>query len=264
MIIYVSNIASIRQTSNTYLYNRGDVPMADSKILEDLGKSIECCDADMARHAVGLAVEAGMSPSEIMNGLRDGMERLCAEFDAGTVFLPQIVLASRAMDAALAEMSGLFGSSDELYLGTVVMGTVRGDIHEIGKNLCVAMLRAAGYKVVDIGADNGPEEFIAAAKANGAEIISASSLMTTTLRAQKSLVDMNASCGKLFRCILGGAPCTREWCESIGADGYSASADGIVELVSELMPDVPLAMGKSKKRRLLRTGRIYNVPDAVF
>lgn len=251
--------------------------MSDDLPICELSRAISECDVGLARRAAGDAIAAGYSADRIMGGLCKGMESLCERFNEGTVFLPQLVLASKAMDAAVSEIEGAFGDSERTYRGVVVMGTVRGDIHEIGKNICVAMLRTAGYKVVDIGYDNGPEDFIAAARRNGAEIISASSLMTTTLRAQKDLVETNNACGKLFKCILGGAPCTREWCDSIGADGYSSSADGIVELVGRLIPDMQVAIRKtcydgSQRRGSVRKtwrNRISAVPvrppiDAIY
>ena len=119
--------------------------------------------------------------------------------------------------------------------GTVVMGTVEGDIHEIGKNVCCAMLRGAGYNVIDVGPDADSQTFLDAAEENDAKVLGGSALMTTTLEAQRELVIANNEDGKKYKCIFGGAPCSKEWCDEIGADGYSATGSEIIELVKSLM-----------------------------
>ena len=118
--------------------------------------------------------------------------------------------------------------------GTVIMGTVKGDIHIIGKSLCCAMLRGAGYTVIDLGCDVTPDDFIDEAMVNHASIIGASSLMTTTLISQKDLVREVKSSGCRCRTIVGGAPCSQEWCDRIGADAYSATASEMVCIVGRM------------------------------
>jgi methanogenic corrinoid protein MtbC1 len=119
--------------------------------------------------------------------------------------------------------------------GCVVMGTVEGDIHEIGKNVCCAMLRGAGYKVIDAGCDVTAQDFIDAAEENEATVIGGSALMTTTLEAQKELVEYIKELEAPYKAIFGGAPCSKEWCDEIGADGYSETANEIIGLVDKLI-----------------------------
>ena len=118
--------------------------------------------------------------------------------------------------------------------GCVIMGTVEGDIHEIGKNVCCAMLRGAGYKVIDLGPDVTSQDFIDAADENEAQVLGGSALMTTTLEAQRELVEAVKEVEAPYKCIFGGAPCSQEWCDEIGADGYSETANEIIGLVDRL------------------------------
>ena len=121
--------------------------------------------------------------------------------------------------------------------GVIIMGSVKGDIHEIGKNICCAMLRGAGYRVVDLGSDVSPDAFVEAAKANGASIVGGSALMTTSLYQQKDIVRVIRESGLHVLTIFGGAPCTDEWVQEIGGDGYSASGAEIVRLVRTLFSE---------------------------
>ena len=162
------------------------------------------------------------------------MEVVGVRFDKAEIFLPQVVAASKTMEAALKILEPLMSKGDGSMKGTVVMGTVEGDIHEIGKNVCCAMLRGAGYKVIDLGPDASAQDFIDAADENEAQIIGGSALMTTTLEAQRELVEAVKEVEAPYKCIFGGAPCSQEWCDEIGADGYSATANEIIGLVDKL------------------------------
>ena len=205
-------------------------------ILNDLRDSIIEMDFGKASAAARSALAAGMDPAVIIDeGLGKGMERISDEFNEGKIFLPQILAASMAVEAALQEITPVLEKNAGKLKGVIVMGSGQGDIHEIGKSVCCAMLRGAGYKVIDLGADVSPDKFIDAARENHADIIGASALMTTTLVAQKDIIRHIKEENESFKTAVGGAPCSQEWCDEIGADGYSASASDIVALVDRML-----------------------------
>ena len=209
--------------------------MGKEKILADLKTSIETWNIALAQEATQKAIDAGLSVAEIIgDGLGKGMEEVGVRFDKAEIFLPQVVAASKTMEAALKILEPLMTSGTASMKGTVVMGTVEGDIHEIGKNVCCAMLRGAGYKVIDLGPDVTSQDFIDAADENEAQVLGGSALMTTTLEAQRELVEAVKEVEAPYKCIFGGAPCSQEWCDEIGADGYSETANEIIGLVDRL------------------------------
>lgn len=209
--------------------------MDTNSILEDLKKAIETWDIPLVQNATNAAVEAGIPIATIIgDGLGKGMEVIGERFDKAEIFLPQVVAASKTMEAALKILEPLMSKGEGSLKGTVVMGTVEGDIHEIGKNVCCAMLRGAGYNVIDIGCDVTAMDFMDAADENEAQVLAGSALMTTTLEAQRELVETVKEMEADYKCIFGGAPCSQEWCDEIGADGYSATANEIIGLVDRL------------------------------
>ena len=210
--------------------------MGKEEILADLKTSIETWNIALAQEATQKAVDAGIPISEIIgDGLGKGMEVVGVRFDKAEIFLPQVVAASKTMEAALKILEPLMSQGSSSMKGTVVMGTVEGDIHEIGKNVCCAMLRGAGYKVIDLGPDATAQDFIDAADENEAQVLAGSALMTTTLEAQRELVEAVKEVEAPYKCIFGGAPCSQEWCDQIGADGYSATANEIIGVVDKLV-----------------------------
>ena len=209
--------------------------MGKEEILADLKTSIETWNIALAQEATKKAIDENIPIAEIIgDGLGKGMEVVGVRFDKAEIFLPQVVAASKTMELALKILEPLMSKGDGSMKGTVVMGTVEGDIHEIGKNVCCAMLRGAGYKVIDLGPDASAQDFIDAADENEAQIIGGSALMTTTLEAQRELVEAVKEVEAPYKCIFGGAPCSQEWCDEIGADGYSATANEIIGLVDKL------------------------------
>ena len=210
--------------------------MGKEEILADLKTSIETWNIALAQEATQKAIDANLSVAEIIgDGLGKGMEEVGVRFDKAEIFLPQVVAASKTMEAALKILEPLMTSVTASMKGTVVMGTVEGDIHEIGKNVCCAMLRGAGYKVIDLGPDVTSQDFIDAADENEAQVLGGSALMTTTLEAQRELVEAVKEVEAPYKCIFGGAPCSQEWCDEIGADGYSETANEIIGLVDRLV-----------------------------
>jgi corrinoid protein of di/trimethylamine methyltransferase len=211
--------------------------MADkNKILADLTKAVETWNPTLAKESTNAAIAAGMTVGEIIgDGLGKGMEIIGVRFDKAEIYLPQVVAASKTMSVALAILLPLMTKGQESLKGTVIMGTVEGDIHEIGKNVCVAMLQGAGYNVIDVGCDVSAQAFIDAAEENDAVVIGASALMTTTLEIQKELVEVRNEMEAPYKCIIGGAPASQSWSDEIGADGYSETANDIMGLVASLM-----------------------------
>lgn len=209
-----------------------------SEIMDDLRDSIRSWDVNLAEDSTRRALDAGLDPATIISeGLGKGMADIGRRFYNAEIFLPQVVAASKAMDAALAILSSHLEDKVSLMRGTVVMGTVEGDIHGIGKNVCCAMLRGAGYNVIDLGIDVPAKVFADAAESNHAFVIGGSALMTTTLEGQRELVRYLRDFKLSYKCIVGGAPCTQEWCDEIGADGYSETATDMVNLVDSLNID---------------------------
>lgn len=211
--------------------------MSDTdKILADLKTAIETWNVKLVQEATKKAIDAKIPVNTIMDkGLGKGMETIGERFDKAEIYLPQVVAASKTMEAALKLLEPIMTANHgQGAKATVVMGTVEGDIHEIGKNVCCAMLRGAGYTVIDVGPDADSQKFLDAAEENGAAVLGGSALMTTTLESQRELVIANDEAGKKYKCIFGGAPCSKEWCDEIGADGYSATGAEIIELVKSL------------------------------
>lgn len=213
--------------------------MADKDaIIADLKKSVETWNVALCKDATKRAIDAKLPINEIMDkGLGEGMAVIGQRFNDAEIFLPQVVAASKTIEVALKMLEPLMSGGQSVSKGTVVMGTVEGDIHEIGKNVCCAMLRGAGYKVIDVGPDADAQTFLDAAEENDAKVLGGSALMTTTLESQRELVQANKEDGGKYLCIFGGAPCSKEWCNEIGADGYSATGSEIIDLVNTLMSD---------------------------
>jgi len=211
--------------------------MSDQKkILEDLRKAVETWDLKLAESATKAAIEAKIDPKAIVqDGLGKGMETIGERFDKAEIYLPQVVAASKTMEKGLALLAPLMQAGSNVMKGTIIMGTVQGDIHEIGKNVCCAMLRGAGYKVYDLGPDVSPEAFMEAGAEHGAQILGGSALMTTTMQIQSEMVAAVKEAKASFKVIIGGAPVTQKWCDEIKADGYSENGAVIVELVNKLM-----------------------------
>jgi corrinoid protein of di/trimethylamine methyltransferase len=210
--------------------------MAKEQILADLKTAIETWNIKLVQDATKQAIDEKIPVKDIVEyGLGKGMEDIGVRFDKAEIFLPQVVAASKTMEVALKMLEPIMKAGDGELRGTVVMGTVEGDIHEIGKNVCCAMLRGAGFNVIDLGPDVSAQDFLDGAEDNDAKVIGGSALMTTTLEGQRELVEAIKEIDAPYKAIFGGAPCNKEWCDQIGADGYSKTAGEIVDLVKSLM-----------------------------
>jgi len=210
--------------------------MAKDKIIADLKTAVETWNIALVQEATKAALSEKIDPKELIEfGLGKGMETIGVRFDAAEIYLPQVVAASKTMEVALKMLEPVMGAGSSGLRGTIIMGTVEGDIHEIGKNVCCAMLRGAGFNVIDLGPDVTAESFLDAAEENDAQICGGSALMTTTLEGQRELVNAIKENEAPYKAIFGGAPCSKEWCDEIGADGYSETAGEIVELAKKLL-----------------------------
>lgn len=181
------------------------------------------------------ALNEGCSAGEILNkGLITGIRTVGDLFSKNEIFVPEMLIAARAMQAALDRLKPLLAAQGEKPKGVVVVGTVKGDLHDIGKNLVCIMVRGAGYHVIDAGVDCTSEKFIALAKEHSGQAILCSALLTTTMPYMKSVVDQIKSNNLPFKVIIGGAPITQAFADKIGADGYGADANEAV-LVTETL-----------------------------
>ncbi|MHC4944192.1 MAG: corrinoid protein [Planctomycetota bacterium] len=183
-------------------------------------------------------LEQAVPAVEILNeGLLKGMNEVGIRFKNGDFYLPEVLLAARAMKCAMEVLGPRLAAGEVGTKGTVVLGTVRGDLHDIGKNLVRIMLEGNGYKVVDLGSDVPPERFVDEAIAHQACAIAMSALLTTTMGSMAETVKILQERGsaETIRVLVGGAPVTRDYCKEIGADGYGASAPEGVEVLDAFL-----------------------------
>jgi len=209
------------------------LPSTLIKIREDLNNFNQ--NAVMAD--VEKALGEGICPLDIINILSDTMREIGEKFAGLELFLTDLMMAGEAMKAALNIVLPKIDKADIPVKGKVVLGTVKGDIHDIGKNIVGALLTASGFEVVDIGKDVPATKFVEAAETVKADVVGTSALMTTTMPAMKDLVDYFKAKGlrEKYRIIVGGGPVTKSYAEEIGADGYGQSAVEAVEVVKNLI-----------------------------
>ena len=183
-------------------------------------------------------IDAGVPAKRILDeGLISGMSVVGEKFKSGEYFVPEVLVAARAMKAAMELLRPLLATSDVEPIGTVVIGTVRGDLHDIGKNLVAMMLEGAGFRVIDLGVDVPAEKFVEAAKEHNADIVGMSALLTTTMTYMPEVIKALEAEGirNRVKVIVGGAPVTQEWADQIGADGYAPDAASAVDKCKELL-----------------------------
>ena len=210
--------------------------MTEDKILKDLQKAILEYDSAGAVSAAKAAIASKMDPLKaIEKGLVPSIETIGQKFEKMEIYLPELMLAADAMKSALALLLPLIPKGSKGAKATVVIGTVQGDVHEIGKNIVSSMLMAGGYNVIDLGVDVKTTTFIEEARRNSAKIIGASALMSSTIGSQKDIVDFLVSSHdrKKFAVLVGGGPTTKEWAKEIGADGCGMTAVEAVRLADK-------------------------------
>nr|MDD6335234.1 corrinoid protein [bacterium] len=208
--------------------------MADMKAIAEALKSGKARDV---KAMVSAALEEGVSASTILNeGLVVGMGEVGELFKANEIYVPEVLIAARAMKAGMELIKPLLAASDVQPAGVAAIGTVKGDLHDIGKNLVGMMLEGAGFQVIDLGIDVGADKFIEAIK-GGAKLIGMSTLLTTTMPEMKNVIEAIKEAGlrDQVKIIIGGAPVTQSFADEIGADGYSADAASAVDLAKALL-----------------------------
>jgi corrinoid protein of di/trimethylamine methyltransferase len=199
--------------------------------LKPLQEAIIRGDAKTTKALTQEALAAGVEPMKLVQDhMMPAMSEVGRRFECSEYFVPELLLAARAMKAALELIRPLLIASGAKPTARVAVGTVKGDLHDIGKNLVAAMLEGGGYEVIDLGVNVTPEQFVAAVKEQGAHILALSALLTTTMPAMKSTMDALQQAGvrQQVKVLVGGAPITQKFADEIGADGFSESAAGAV------------------------------------
>lgn len=184
------------------------------------------------------ALAKGIEPLSIINeGLIAGMNVVGKYFKAGDMFVPEVLMCARAMGSGVELIKPHLLDSEVPNKGTIVLGTVKGDLHDIGKNLVGMMLESSGYKVIDLGVDTAPQEFLAAIKEHKAQILGLSALLTTTMLAMKETIEVLKADGirDQVKVLIGGAPISQSFSDEIGADGFAPDAATATELIGKLL-----------------------------
>jgi corrinoid protein of di/trimethylamine methyltransferase len=212
------------------------------EMFDKLAEAVIEGETDDAEALAKKALEMGLDPLQcITEGLTMGIQKVGELFASGEYFLPELIIGADAMKTAIDILEpALVGDRVREVVGTIVLGTVEGDLHEIGKTLVGTMLTANGFKVIDIGVDKSASEFINAVKESGANLVAASALLTTTMRQQEKLIGALKDAGlrEQVKVMVGGAPVTESYAKKIGADGYAEDAISAVDLAFRLI-DAP-------------------------
>ena len=222
---YVSDLKE--QAHIRALWTKADPLMQEISVSLIQGKNEVVSDLTEA------ALEKGFSANTILDdGLIAGMAIVGVKFRDNIIFVPEVLVAARAMKAGMAHIEPILSESGIEPLGTVIMGTVKGDLHDIGKNLCIMMLRGAGFSVIDLGVDTAPEEFIEAIEDNEANVVGMSALLTTTMPNMGKTIQAfeEVEMRDIVKVMVGGAPLTQEFADDMGADGYGKDAISCVDL----------------------------------
>ena len=212
-----------------------------SPAMQDIAAALIDGDNVVVDRLTREALDRGVGALEIMDdGLIAGMGIVGIKFREGYVFVPEVLVSARAMKAGMAHIEPILAASGVEPIGTVIMGTVQGDLHDIGKNLCIMMLRGGGFTVIDLGVNTSPAEFVAAVEEHNAHLIGMSALLTTTMPNMARTVEAFKDAGlrDSVRFMVGGAPVTPEFGKDVGADGYGKDALACVELAKKLAVEV--------------------------
>ena len=202
-------------------------------IVQEISEKLQQGKTKDIKVLVPQALEEGVPAKDILNeGLLAGMSVIGVKFKNNEVFVPEILIAARAMKTGTEILKPYLVSADVQPAGKVVLGTVRGDFHDIGKNLVKMMMEGKGLEVIDLGVDVAPEAYVAAAKEHGAGVIACSALLTTTMGEMKNVVDLCVAEGirDKVKIMIGGAPITDAYCKEIGADAYTSDAASAAEV----------------------------------
>ncbi|MBE2213464.1 MAG: corrinoid protein [Opitutaceae bacterium] len=209
--------------------------MPDLKLLHD---AVLNGDAKVARTVTEEALAAGAEPVRLVQDyMMPAMAEVGRRFESGECFVPELLLSARAMKTALAILRPLLVTTGVPPVGRVIIGTVQGDLHDIGKNLVASVLEGGGFEVIDLGTDVSPEAFLAGVREKKPHIVALSALLTTTMPAMRTTIEALEEAGvrREIKVLVGGAPITQRFSDEIGADGYSDSATGAVRLAHDLL-----------------------------
>lgn len=205
--------------------------------IKEIYQNVVDGDAEAVSSGVKAALEAGVAPEEILNqGLIAAMDEVGRLFEEGELFVPEMLIAARAMQGGLNLLKPHLAKADVKSAGKVAIGTVKGDLHDIGKNLVAMMLEGAGFEVKDLGVDVTPEAFVQAVQ-EGAQVIGMSALLTTTMSNMEATVQALKAAGlrDKVKVMIGGAPVTQEYANKIGADGFAADASSATRMARQLV-----------------------------
>jgi 5-methyltetrahydrofolate--homocysteine methyltransferase len=205
---------------------------------QDLADAIIAGDNVKSKEITQKLVDGGAKATEILNeGLVPGMDVVGVRFKANEMYIPEVLIAARAMHAAMDIIKPLLAEAGAIMKGTIVVGTVQGDLHDIGKNLVCMMLEGGGYTVIDAGVDVPGDKFVEEVKKSGAKVVGLSALLTTTMPSMKDvIIALRADAAtKDVKVMVGGAPLTQEYADSIGANGYAPDASSAVDIAKKLI-----------------------------
>ena len=209
-----------------------------SAIYERLSTAVLEANEERILKLVQKGLDEGLGPKDILdNGLIVGMNEVGARFKRGDMFVPEVLMSAKGMQAGLGILRPHLVASGAKLMGTIVIGTVKGDLHDIGKNIVAMMLESAGFRIVDLGVDASPEKIVAAVREHNANFVAMSALLTTTMVNMKAAIEALDAAGLRgqVKVMVGGAPVTESWARSIGADGYGKDAPAAVELARSLV-----------------------------
>ena len=205
-------------------------------IYQEAAESIINADRAAAEDVATRALAEGLAPADIMqNGFVKGIQEVGELFESGEVFLPELMMSADAMAGATEVTNAALEGEAAQAKGVVVLGTVQGDVHDIGKAIVIAYLKANGFEVTDLGRDVSAETFIEKAKEQNADIIGMSALLTTTMEEQRKVIKMIKEGDLPYKTVVGGAPCTQRWADQIGADAYAEDANDGVKKMDALL-----------------------------
>lgn len=203
---------------------------------EALSQSVVSGEEEQVKIQTKMLIDSGANPLDIINnGLVAGMNIVGPLFKSGEMFVPEVLMSAKSMAAGIDMVKPLIADKDMPSKGTVIIGTVKGDLHDIGKNLVSIMLESSGFKVINLGIDIAPEKFVAAAKEHDPQIVAMSALLTTTMPLMKDTIEFFKEEGLKVKCVIGGAPVSQDYADKIGADGYAPDAGSAVELCAKMM-----------------------------
>ena len=215
-----------------------DLFVKDDMLMQEMAFNLIYGNNEKVDELTKVALDQGYSANDVLDdGLISGMAIVGIKFRDNIIFVPEVLIAARAMKAGMVHIEPILSASGVEPMGTVIMGTVKGDLHDIGKNLCIMMLRGAGFVVEDLGVDTKPDEFMDAALEYKAQVVGMSALLTTTMPNMGRTIEFFEENGirEEFKMIIGGAPVTQEFAEDMGADGYGKDAMACVDLVKEMV-----------------------------